>query len=463
MRTLTLHAIDVGRHSAALRFGLGELVFSTTYWYEGVDFHALAGVYGAEAVQRLLFHVAAFEAAKLCSLRPDRLELGAYAKFWTPALATLWRAVLRGVWAQWRHEHDDPDYEGPAIAGGADEATPLVSRAPAPADTLLFCGGGKDSLAAMRLLERAGVTFDTLGYSSSIYGSSGLQHGLIDGLVARGAGRRHFRQWIFDDFLDAPITRLHPELGVRSLTAAETPCSIFAALPIALQHGHRAASLAHERSADAGQLVWARTGEDVNHQWGKSAAAEAMIGGYIARHLLAEFAYHSVLKPIHDLVIFALLRRDADDVAATHSCNLRKPWCMRCPKCLYVWLGCAAFLPRAAVVATFGGEDLLADAGRTAGFLELAGLDGRQPFECIGRPEEVLVYLAVCARRGYAPVDRLRAAVPGRGRLLEIVERYTRVEFAETGIPGRILERIRPGLVAGGEAAREFLSGLLDV
>ena len=110
MRTLTLRAIDIGRHSVGMRFGVGELGFSTTYWYEDLDLHALAAAHGDEQLRRLLFHVAIFEAAKLCSLRPTHLDLGPHAKFWTPALAELWRAVLRGVWAQWRHDHDDPDY-----------------------------------------------------------------------------------------------------------------------------------------------------------------------------------------------------------------------------------------------------------------------------------------------------------------------------------------------------------------
>lgn len=440
-------------------FAVDDLSFSTSIWYEDVDLTALARDHGDEAIQRLLLHVAVMEAAKLCSLRPARMELGAYARFWTPALASLWREVFRNVWAQWRYENDAPDYLGPEVDAARGDSAPLRARVGPPVETLLFSGGGKDSLVAMRLLERAGVSFDTLGYSSSIYGPASVQHQLIDGLVARGRGRRHQRQWIFDDFLDAPVLRLYPELGVRTLTAAETPTSIFAALPIALQHGYRAISLGHERSADFGQLAWARTGEDVNHQWGKSTAAEALLCSYIAEHLLADFSYHSVLKPIYDLSIFGMLRADEADAPWTHSCNLRKPWCLRCPKCLYVWLGYAAFLPREVVRRTFGDHDLLADASLTGEFLALRAVDGAQPFECIGRPEEAAVMLAACRAKGYR--GAATEGLPDAPALLELVDRYTVVDLEDTGIPPAIRGRVGPLLGAGAEEARRFLRALL--
>jgi hypothetical protein len=36
-------------------------------------------------------------------------------------------------------------------------------------------------------------------------------------------------------------------------------------------------------SADAGNLLWERTGEQVNHQWGKSLGAELLLNSYIQR------------------------------------------------------------------------------------------------------------------------------------------------------------------------------------
>jgi hypothetical protein len=462
--TLTLLAVERARHALFLRFGFEELRFSTTYWHQDVDFHALAAAHSAEAVERLAFHVALFEANKICSLRPARFDLGPYARFLTPELEALWRTVFRNVWAQWRYENDDPDYFGPAFTREpAPGPAPLRSRARAEVETLAFCGGGKDSLATMRLLEAAGISYDTFVYSSSIYGPAQAQHALVDALVERCAPRARRRQWIFDDFLDSPVLRLHPELRVGALTAAETPAAVFGALPLALQHGYRSACLGHERSADAGQLTWPRTGESVNHQWGKSREAEALLDAYIRAALIEGFACFSPLKPVHDVVIFGLLRRHPGDVPFTHSCNRRKPWCLRCPKCLYVWLGCAAFLPREVVRATFGTDALLADEALAPGFRALLGTGGRQPFECIGRPDEVRLYLAACAARGYAgpAVDLWRSLDVAPADLLALVERYASVDFDGTAVPADLRRRLAPQLEEAARAAALYLRRLL--
>ena len=67
------------------------------------------------------------------------------------------------------------------------------------------------------------------------------------------------RQWIFEDLLDAPVARCGRWLGVSSLLAAETPASVFAALPLALARGYRGLVVGHEASANAGNLVWDAT------------------------------------------------------------------------------------------------------------------------------------------------------------------------------------------------------------
>ena len=472
-RTLWLAEPQRSRHQLVVRYGLDDLCFSTTYWYGDVDLPALEERYGRGAMERLYFHITAFEANKLVSLRPDFLDPGPFAPLAGPAFFELWRAIAHNVWGQWRYEHDDPDYPGPELVAGSPTTTTTTTTAttitgpivlePGSVETLSFCGGGKDSLVAARLLERAGIPFDSLAYSSSVYGQAAPQHQLIDGLLDHTAVSTRRRMWIFDDFLDSPVTRLHPELGIRHLLAAETPASVFAALPLALAHGYQHLVVAHEHSADFGNLVWSRTGEEVNHQWGKSLAAEHLLADYVERQLVSGVDYFSLLKPIDDTLIFNLLAGDTAGVRATHSCNLRKPWCCRCPKCAYVWLGYMAFLPMEEVAPIFG-ENLLELDENQLTFRQMLGLEDHTPFECIGTVGETRLAFALCHHKGLAgrAMETYLAEVHGRADFdVETQLDATLAIHPEHRIPSDLYPAIERLFRQGADAARQRIRRLL--
>nr|MDQ3368134.1 hypothetical protein [Myxococcota bacterium] len=399
MRTLRLLEVHRGANCLVASCALADLRFHVTIWYADLDFDQLARDHGDELVERLAVHIALFQLNAACSLRPDTIELGRYARYLTEDLATVWRTVFRNVWAQWRYEHDLPAYDGPVFVEPFAPAPTPVRVADGAVELLAFGGGGKDSLVAAKLLERAGLPFATLGYSHSIYGAAAPQHALLDRVGAATARVRAERQWILDDLLDAPVASLRPDLGAKYVLAAETPASVFAALPFALARGYRGLIVAHEHSANASNLTWAATGEAVNHQWGKGWAAEQLLDGYVRRALLANVRYFSVLQPVHDEVIFELLARDAALAPLTHSCNIAKPWCGRCAKCAYVWLQMAAHLPREIVAATFG-RDVGEDPANDLHFRELLGLAEHTPFECVGSAGEARLALTLAIANG---------------------------------------------------------------
>ena len=116
-----------------------------------------------------------------------------------------------------------------------------------------------------------------------------------------------------------------------------------------------------------------------------------------------------------------LAETDRYDAVVT-SCNaafkLRdasERWCRDCPKCRFVFLAMAPFMPRERITAIFGG-DLLADESQIPGYRELLGVDGHKPFECVGEVEESVVALSLLAEQEQwrdAPVVRtLVDAVP---------------------------------------------------
>jgi hypothetical protein len=455
MRSLRLVDVHRGADQIVASCAIEDLRFHVTVWYEDIDLAALARQLGDETLERIAVHIALFQLNAACSLRPDVIELGRYARHLTADLVQLWRTVFRRVWAQWRYEHDLPAYDGPAFVDPVAAPAPPIRAPDGPVELLAFCGGGKDSLVALKLLERAGLPFATLGYAHSVYGAAEPQHALLDRVAAVTARARAERQWVIDDLLDAPIARLRPAMGVKYILAAETPASVFAAVPIALARGYRGLAVAHEASANSGNLEW--NGEVVNHQWGKGWDAEQLLDGYVQRALVANLRYFSVLQPVHDEVIFELLSRDAELAVLTHSCNLRKPWCGACAKCAYVWLQFAAHLPPPIVEATFG-ADLGEHAGNERWFREMLGLAEHTPFECVGSAVEARLALAVARARGFGgPRLASYAAAVGPVEVAALAAPLVQVG-TQHGMPAHVAAGVMPQLRAAAAAAADRLA-----
>lgn len=395
----------VGGH-LTVRWTVDRHPFTTDYWYDTVDFDTLRTRHGDDAIDRLAFHIAMFEINKAVSWDVTHIDLGDHARHLTHELLDLWNAVVHGVWAQHRYQTDQPHRRPPAIVN-TPTGTPGPSFPASTSDAVLWlCGGGKDSLLAAKLLRDAGRPIHSLVYTHSTYGTPRAQTALVDAVVDKVDPVKRHTIRMFDTFMDADHTGRIPADG--HVLAAETPASLFASLPVCIAHDIPVQALGHERSANWGNLIWDATGEDVNHQWGKSLDAEDLLCGYARTHLWDGFTYASVLQPAYDTLIFAALGNDPDGIELTHSCNVAKPWCLTCPKCLYVWLGIAAWMDTETVTATFGPTNPLADPDNIPIVTQLVGLGDHTPFECVGRPEEAALFLTMAAANGWTgPVTRL--------------------------------------------------------
>jgi hypothetical protein len=417
---LRFEPVERSRRQLVLRYRFDDLAFTTSYWYDTVDFHELTRRYGAAYMRSVEFHLLAFEANKAASLAPDSIDFGPYADLVTDEFWQLWETIFHNVWAVWRYENDLPDFrlERPpsrAATPPADEPVPgPVDVTPDGVDTLILCGGGKDSLASMTLLERGGVEYDAFVYSHSTYGRGNQQHELIDGLLSHCGHRRLHRGWVLDDAIDAPAAEVQPELGIIRIVAAETVSSYWTALPLALQHGYRNVALGVTRSTDEHNLTWDQTGEDVNYLWGMSSLAENLLHDYVREHLVSNLAMFHVLRPIHDINVFTILNKRLDAVPATHSCAQLKPWCCRCAKCIYVWMNYVAWLPEPVVADTFrrsagagsgepgqlGGVNLFELAENRTMLRKMLGLESYKPTDCVGTVGEARLAFLMCRRKG---------------------------------------------------------------
>lgn len=465
-KTLWLGTIERSQHHLKLNYGMDQLAFSTAYWYEGVDLLALESQYGFETMENIYFHMLIFEANKLLSLGPERIDPGPYGHLCNPELNDFWKTIAHKVWSQWRFQHDKPDYLIPDLLGSdTDPVTPKpVAITPGETEILSFCGGGKDSLVSLKILEEAGLKYDTYGYSHSVYGNAAHQHQLIENLIAQAQPEKHIHHWIYDDFMDAPILTLNREYGIEHILAAETPASLFGVLPVVMAHGHTQVVLAHERSADRGNLIWDKTGEDVNHQWGKSLEAEVLLNEYIQKHLLRNFHYFSLLKPLYDVVIFNFLPSYPQAVAQTHSCNLKKPWCARCPKCAYVWVNYMAYLDTDLVNHIFDKQNLFDLPENQLAFRQMLGLEEHTPFECIGQIQEVQLAFELCHKKGLqGQAMTVYLNEVKRPDFNQVLDKYTAVNTALTQLPADIAQKVVPLMQEKAQSTRKILSQRLGL
>ena len=178
MSTLWFESVGRGRHHVTLRYGVDDMHFTTTYWYDDVDFDGLEQRYGAGMLRVVEFHLLAFEANKAASLAPTAIDPGPYADLVTEAFWELWSTIFHHVWGVWRYENGLPEYRlpKPLLLHAAASNIHPVPVGDGTDRLLVLCGGGKDSLVSMRLLERAGIQYDTFVYSHSVYGSASFQH-----------------------------------------------------------------------------------------------------------------------------------------------------------------------------------------------------------------------------------------------------------------------------------------------
>ena len=430
-------------------FDAGGLSISKCYRYSGVDFDDLRARYGRELVERLCFHIMALEAIPLASFQPAELDLGPFAHFHNARFERLWRTIFTKAGAQWRFENDLPNYLGPRFSSrqAAPPCAPVCSQL-GPLETLCFCGGGKDSLAAMKLFETAGLAFSSHSYSHPAYGPPATQFNLVESLlVSSTPEHRHRLEIETDAVADGGL-------------CAETPISVFGALPVALQHGYRWLVLGNERSADEPNLQWPQTAEFVNHQWGKSLEAELLISNYIRQELVSNITCFSVLRPIHDTVIFNFLRQFPNSVRNTHSCNHAKPWCYRCAKCAYVGLGFTAYLPHE-LAREMVPADLFDNPANQLFFRQLLGLTAHKPFECVGETGETRLAFEVCRSKGLRgrAID-LYANEAACLDPAELAQVYSEIAAPAPSFPPELWRRLSPLMRTASAESLRYISSI---
>jgi hypothetical protein len=269
---------------------------------------------------------------------------------------------------------------------------------------LVAIGGGKDSLVSIEALRAAGVeqTVTWVGGSQLIRACAERT-----GLPTLNIGRQLAPE-LFE------YNRQGAWNGHIPVTAINSAIMVFAAVLL----GADQVVFSNERSASYGSLIVSDDGQDtreVNHQWSKGWAFERDFGAYVQRRIAADAGsgsgqvlhYYSLLRPLSELAVARQFARIDRYDAHFSSCNRNfhllgeRPvgrWCGVCPKCHFVFLALAPFMPKPRLVGIFG-RNLLDDPEQVAGFDALLEYQDHKPFECVGEGRESRAAMAALAQR----------------------------------------------------------------
>lgn len=270
-----------------------------------------------------------------------------------------------------------------------------------PPRTLVPIGGGKDSLVAVEALKSIG------GEATAVWiGNSPLIAACAErtGLPMLNI-QRELAPQLFE------MNRLGAWNGHIPVTAVNSAILALAAI----LYGYDSIAFANERSASAATLEY--DGQQVNHQWSKGLAFEQMLGGWLHSHVAADLDYCSLLRPYSELAITRAFAKLTPYFDAFSSCNRNfrllgpKPadrWCGQCPKCHFVFLALAPFLPKPRLLSIFG-RNLLDDEAQAPGFDALLEYQDHKPFECVGEGAEARAAMFALSQRPEWAEDALVA------------------------------------------------------
>ncbi|HEY5850062.1 MAG TPA: UDP-N-acetyl-alpha-D-muramoyl-L-alanyl-L-glutamate epimerase [Lysobacter sp.] len=309
---------------------------------------------------------------------------------------------------------------------------------------LVAIGGGKDSLVSIEALRALGVeqTVTWIGGSQLIRACAERT-----GLPTFNIGRSLAPQ-LFD------YNREGAWNGHIPVTAINSMIMLFAALLLGVDQ----VVFSNERSASYGSLIEG-TGE-VNHQWSKGWACESAIGDHVQRHIAADLHYYSLLRPLSELAVARQFTRTDRYDAHFSSCNRNfhilgeRPanrWCGVCPKCHFVFLALAPFMPKPRLVGIFG-RNLLDDTAQTAGYDALLEYQDHKPFECVGEGRESRAAMAALTVRPEwredALVERFATEIRPQLDADDLRIEPLLVIDDEQRIPPALWERLRAHLAA---------------
>lgn len=256
---------------------------------------------------------------------------------------------------------------------------------------LTAIGGGKDSLVSIEALRHLGVAQTVVWVGGSpLIRACAERTGLAAANIQRELAPALFemnRQGAWNGHI--PVTAINSAIMVVAALLLDANQVVFS----------------NERSASVGSQI--DGAGEVNHQWSKGWAFEQGFAAQVRRLVAADLHYYSLLRPWSELAIARRFAANDHYDAFFSSCNRNfhilgeRPasrWCGQCPKCHFVFLALAPFMPKPRLTALFG-RNLLDEEAQVPGFDALLEFGQHKPFECVGEGRESRAALAALAQR----------------------------------------------------------------
>jgi len=259
--------------------------------------------------------------------------------------------------------------------------------------SLLFFGGGKDSIVAAELLKKAKKDFATIVVNPTEIHKQTLNILGKDGIFIKR-------------IIDPQLFELNKQNGFYNGHVPATAINDFIGVFASIIYDYKFIISSNEKSASYGNVNY--LGQEINHQWSKSYEFEKLLSNYVRDFIFDKIVYFSILRPLSEIKIAEIFSTMPEYFSSFSSCNknfrLKDPlvssrWCCECPKCLFVFMLLAAFLPREKIVFIFG-KDLFNEKSLLPTFKDLLGLQKVKPFECVGTPEEGLLAMFLTYQKG---------------------------------------------------------------
>jgi hypothetical protein len=258
--------------------------------------------------------------------------------------------------------------------------------------SLLLWGGGKDSIVTAEDFSKKRMPFTLFSVNATP-------------LHIRTAKIAQKPLIVFCRKIDKKLLALNAKPGVYNGHVPVSAIHAFLGVFAAALYGYRNVIASHEKSANEGNIRW--RGHIINHQWSKSREFEKKFRRYAKKFMTPDVEYRSHLSSFSEREIARRFSRYPKYFEEFSSCNrnftlrggAKERWCGSCPKCAFVFLALAGFLPKSEVIRIFE-KNLFLNQNLIPTYKELLGIERHKPFECVGTPEESKTALRLILRRG---------------------------------------------------------------